>query len=433
MFDYLFKNATVVTQDKEGIISNGYVGVLGGTIEYVGNQKPEKQAKTEIDCKNKVLIPGLVNTHCHSAMSLLKGFADDLTLEKWYFEKILPTEATFTKEMVYAGSTLAFAEMIANGITCVADMYFHLGVIAKSACEVGIKANLCNALVDFDEQNFVLENDRSYKDSIEVLEQFHREKSGGLVVLDAGIHDENTTHPKVWKAAIEFAQKYSLNMQMHLSETKKNHDDCIARRGKTPAEVFEEYGVFEIPTLAAHCIHLSENDIDIFAKRGVSVAFNPMSNLKLTDGILNADRLLNRGINVAFGTDGAGSNNNLDIFAEMKTGTILQKELAHDPTVFPAKTAFGCATSNGTKAVFRQNETGAIKQGLSADIVLVDFNKPSLTPSYDVCSSLVYSARGSDVCLTMVNGKILYKDGNYLTIDIEKLLHEVNEISKKIK
>ncbi len=431
MFDYLFSGGTILTMDNDNIIKQGFIGVTGQTIEYVGAVRPTKLAKTEIDCKNKVLLPGLINTHCHSAMSLVRSFADDLTLEQWYFDKILPTEASFTRKMVYAGANLAIAEMIANGITCFADMYFYLGEVAKAATETGIRANLCNALVDFDEQNFVLENDRSYKDSIEVLEQFHQDKSGGLVVLDAGIHDEYTTHPKVWRAAIDFANKHSVNFHIHLSETEKNHNDCIARRGKTPAQVFFEHGVFDIPCLAAHCIHLSQNDIDILSEKKVSVAFNAISNLKLTDGILNAHQLIQRGVNVSFGTDGAGSNNNIDLLAEIKTGTLLQKELAHDPTVFPAKTAINCATKNAAKAL-KRDSIGTIREGYLADIIAIDFNKPSLVPSYDPVSSIVYSARGSDVCLTMVNGKILYQDGNYTTIDIEKVLFQANEIASGI-
>lgn len=420
--DTLFKNVRAITMDESRpLLERGYVGVKGRDIVYIGSRAPDESAKRTVDCSRRLMLPGLVNAHCHIAATAMRGWADDMALEPWLFEKIFPAEGRLDREAVRISSLVGMAELIRNGVTTSADMYFYIAETAAAALECGLNLNTCNALVALDDDNAVFEKDRSYTDFVETLGDFHM-ANGGQIRLDASIHGEYTSGPRGWAFETQLARRYGLRMQLHLSETKKEHDGCVERRGVTPAAALAEHGVFDIPTTAAHCVWLSGGDVELLAQKGVSAVYNPISNLKLASGVADVEALRRGGVNVALGADGASSNNSYDLFAELKIGALLQKNLAGDPKALLASEALRLATVNGARALGREKETGALRAGMRADIILLDLDSPSLAPCYDPYSAAVYSARGGDVRFTMANGRVLY-DGEWKTIDVERALH----------
>ncbi|MDO4565746.1 MAG: amidohydrolase [Oscillospiraceae bacterium] len=429
--DYLFKKVRAITMDEGAPqLENAFVGVSGGDIVYISSEEPKERALKTINCEGKLMLPGFINAHCHIAAVSMRGYADDMALHPWLYEKIFPAEARLDRRAVRASSLLGMAELIRNGVTTSADMYFHIAETAAAALECGLNLNTCNALVEFDDENADFAKDRSYTDSLEVLRDYHM-AAGGQIRLDASIHAEYTSGPRGWAFEVEFAQKHGFGMQLHLSETEREQRECLERRGKTPAAALDEYGVFDLRCAAAHCVWLSEQDRALLAEKGVAAVYNPVSNLKLASGIADISALKRAGVRVALGTDGASSNNSYDLISEMKTGALLQKALSGSPETLPAREALKMATVEGAYALGREKERGSIKTGLRADLILLDMNSPSLAPCYDPCSAAVYSARGADVCFTMANGKVLY-DGELRTIDLERVIYEVNSYVKPL-
>lgn len=431
MLDTLFVKADILTMDDaRPVLRGGFVGVKAGKIVYVGDHKPPEDAKREIDCAKKALMPGLINTHAHTAMCVMRGYADDYTLQEWLFDRVFPVEARLDERAVLAGARLGFAEMLRTGTTSVSDMYYFQTAVAELALEVGIRASLCNAVVALG-SGFDYENDRSTQETRALIADYHG-AGGGRIRADVSIHAEYTSPPEVWRRVAELGQKHGLNMHVHLSETKKEHDDCVQKYGKTPARRFAENGVFDLKTIAAHCVWVSGDDMDLFARHGVSCAHNPVSNLKLASGIAPVREMLSRGVNVSLGTDGCCSNNTHDLFEEIKLAALLAKGTALDPTAMPAYQALKLATVNGARAQGRENEVGRIKEGLEADIILVDLGSPMTQPYYSPESAVVYSATGERVCLTMVQGKVLCENGAFTTIDLERAYDEVERHAVKL-
>jgi 5-methylthioadenosine/S-adenosylhomocysteine deaminase len=428
----LFKNVTAVLAAEAAgtVLSNAYIGIDGGKITYVGTTPPEEkhppsadgtlfcergQAQTVIDGTNKVLMPGIVNAHTHLPMVLLRGFADDMDLQTWLFQHIFPAEDKMTEETVYTGMQLALMECIASGTVSVTEMYFFPWHTARAIAESGMNANICRVFMGD-------ETDRQMKESLDLIERFHRHDNGRIRV-DACVHAEYTSLPSVWETAAQLARDKNLRMQVHVSETAFEHNECVSRHGLTPVAVLDKHGLFSVPAAAAHCVHVTDEDIDILAARGATAVHNPVSNLKLNSGTARVRAMRDKGLNVALGTDGCASNNSHDMFEEMKTAAIL----ASGEAPLTAAGALRMATRNGAVSQGRAGETGVISEGMDADLILLDFGRPHLTPLHNPVSSLVYSARGSDVVLTMVRGKVLYKDGEFLTIDREKVLYEARK------
>ncbi len=395
----LFKNITVVTMDDEaGVIENGFVATKGGRIEYVGTEEPAGQFETVIDGRGKVLMPGLINTHSHLAMTLLRGYADDMNLQDWLYNKIFPFEDKLTAEDIIEGSKIGIDEMLAGGTTCFSDMYFFQAETGRVAAEKGIRAALSDC-VNFD----------GYDRKVKLMEAMAEEfKDNDLISFTFSPHAIYTCTFELLKKCGEYAKSHNMPIHTHLAETQKEFDDCMAEHGMTPTEYMESTGLFENPTIAAHCVAMTDRDLEILKKHNVSVAHNPISNLKLASGVAAVPKMLEMGINVALGTDGASSNNSLDMFEEMKTAALIHKGVSLDPTVVDAYTVLKMATVNGARALGFK-DLGAIKQGFLADMIILDFNTPHLMPLHNVLSSLVYSAKCSDVEYTMVNGKIVYK------------------------
>jgi len=423
--DILFKNATVVTMNPAApILKNTDVGIIGRKITFAPPATPPKRT---IDCTNKVLMPGMYNCHAHAAMTMFRGYANDLNLEDWLFNYIFPAERKWTPQLIHTGTTLAAAEMIASGTISFSDMYFFMDVVAQVADEAGMMANVSNAVIGFDKDTYDFHKDNVYDQTLRAIERYHN-KGDGRIKIDASIHGVYTSHPPAWKQVMDFTHKHGLNMHVHLSETKTEHENCITTYGKTPAQVFCEHGILDVPCVAAHGVWITEADMEILAEKNVTVAHNPISNLKLASGLAPIVKMREKGINVALGTDGVSSNNSHDLFEEMKMASILQKYATGDPTAMPAPEALVMATVAGAKAQGR--DSGLLDEGYDADMLLMDFNNPRQTVCYDPQLNLVYSASGRDVEMTICRGRVLYEKGEFKTIDIEKTLHDAREAQK---
>ena len=430
--DILFQNANVITMcDERPVLKNACVGVKDGRIVYVGEQAPEENAKRVIDCRNKILMPGLVNAHAHTAMCLMRGYADDYTLQTWLYDKVFPVEARLDEKAILAGTKLGFAEMLRTGTTSASDMYFRQPSVAKAAIDYGIRLNLSNAVLAFDPATYDPAKDRAVQETLSLISDFHG-AGNGRIRADAAIHAEYTSYPEVWEFVTDFALKNDLCLHVHISETKREHEECLARRGVTPTKALFDAGVMRAKVLAAHGVWLEDEDMDILAANGASVASCPVSNLKLGSGIARLSEMKRRGVNVALGTDGCCSNNTHDLFEEIKFAALLQKGVSGDPTAVTASETLKMATVGGAKAQGREKEIGCIKEGFEADIILIDTDTPMLRPVYDPVSTAAYAATGRDVCLTMVQGRILYENGSFTTIDVEEAIREVEEYAVPI-
>ena len=420
----LLKNATIVTMDKQNpVLQNANLGISGRKITLLSTSSDEQNADRIIDCTGKVIMPGLYNCHSHAAMTMFRGYANDLNLEDWLFNHILPAERKWTPKLIKTATTLAVAEMIAGGTVSFTDMYYFMDTVADVAFETGMLANVSNAVVGPDKDTYDFHKDNVYGQTIKAIEKYHN-KEDGRVKIDASIHGVYTSHPPAWEQVMEFTHKHGLDMHVHLSETRTEHEGCIKTYGKTPTRVFCDHGVFDVRTLAAHGTWVTDEDIAILAEKGVTVAHNPLSNLKLASGLAPVCKMTKAGVNVAIGTDSVSSNNSHNLFEEIKMASLLQKYATNDPTAMPAYSTLELATTNGAIAQGREHESGKIKEGYDADIIMIDFNNPRQTVCYDPILNLAYSTSDKDVEMTMVRGKILYAKGKYTTIDIEKTLHD---------
>ena len=428
--ELLFKDIMAIPMVTDQILYNTCVGIDKGKICYIGDYAPELAADRVIEGSDKILLPGLYNCHAHTPMSLLRGYASDLNLHDWLFNYINPAEQKFTPDMVYAGALISAAEMISNGIIAFSDMYFLLGAIAETVYESGMKANLSNGMIALS-SDFDYFKDRSYTETEYLLNKYHN-RGDKRIKADVSIHAEYTSFDRAWRQAAEYAKENNLIMHMHLSETRAEHENCIRKYGITPTQMFNTHHIFDVKTIAAHCVWLEAADIEILRDRGVTVIHNPVSNLKLSSGIAPICSFIKSGLNVALGTDGPASNNTQDLFADLKTASILQKYYTGDPTFLPAYEALKLITVNGAKAQGREQESGQIALGMDADIIMLDLHNPRQTAFIDPIASVVYSCTGRDVELTMCRGRILYEKGEYKTIDIEKALSEARQAVNKL-
>lgn len=429
-YDTLFENATILTMVDERPLIEGAVGVKEGRIALVGALPNGAEAKRRINCSGQILMPGLINAHAHTPMSLLRGYADDYPLKSWLFDKVFPAEARLNERAVLAGARLGFAEQLCTGTTSISDMYFYEPAIAKLALETGIRASLCNAVLALS-PDWSPETDRAMQETEVLIRDFHG-AGDDLIRAEVSIHAEYTSSPRVWRMLAALAQKRGLGMQVHLSETRAEHEEAKERNGgKTAAMALAEQGVFEGRTTAAHCVWLEEEDMALLAEKGVSAAHCPVSNLKLGSGIANVTAMRRAGIIVALGTDGCCSNNTHDLFEEVKLAALLAKGKELDPTVLSAYEALKMATVNGAKAQGR-TDIGQVAEGMRADLILLDLNHPTTRPGYEPYGTVVYSATGRSVRMSMVQGRILYENGQFTTIDIEKAYAEVERYAKPL-
>ncbi len=404
------------------------VSITDDTISYVGSEPPKANYDRVIDGKGNLLFSGFYNSHCHAAMSLFRGYGEDLPLDRWLNEKIFPAEDKLTERSVYAGTMLSIAEMLSGGIVSFSDMYMFEDVVARAAIESGIKANLARSIVSFDENEDPKESHR-FIEAAQLAREYHLAENG-RIRIDLSVHAEYTNTEKMCRAVAEYAKAHSLGIQMHISETEKEHEECKIRRGgRTPIAFARDTGLLDSPFCAAHCVYVSDGDMDIMCEKGVYVSHNPVSNLKLASGVMPLEKMLSRGVFVSLGTDGSASNNNLDIFKELKLAAILHKGVNRKADATDAHTVCRMATIGGAMAQGR-TDCGKIEVGKKADLILIDMDSLHNIPSYGYETTVAYNADASDVKMTMVDGKILYENGEYTTIDIEKLKYEAKDVIK---
>ena len=427
--DLLFSGVTIVTLDEAMHVHfGGYLGVTGTKISYISKDPPPQAPEKIMDATGMVLMPGLINCHTHLAMSLLRGCAEDCGLSRWLSDYVLPREDRLDARAARAGVMLSLAECLRFGITSVSDLYSFPDVTAGAVAEVGIKANIAPSLTLFadESEDFDFDKDPACRHLQELVERWHG-YDGGRIRVDAGIHAPYTSHYKLWEPLSAYAKEMGLRVQVHLSETAGEESECQERCGLTATQLLDCHRVFDVPGTAAHCIRLSREDMGLLARQGVSAVHCPVSNLKLVSGMAPVADMVKAGMNVALGTDSAASNNNLDLFEEMKTAALIAKLKAEDPAALPPQALVMMATVCGARAQGREAECGMLKVGMDADLILVDFTAPHLMPCHDVWSSLVYGVRGSDVALTMVRGKILYAGGKFTTIDLDDVVREMRD------
>ena len=360
------------------------------------NQATEKS-------NNRLVLPGLMNCHGHTAMTLVRGLGGGLPLQRWLEEAIFPVEAKMRPEDVYAGAAWGVREMLAGGTTSVADMYDFPGDCARAFAEGGMKARVCRVGLGFvpGRLNDCIEFTRSFNSS-------HAPHPSSLVAADLCIHSEYLTDEAFCRGLAEANKELKRPLHVHVSETEKEHNECIARHGKTPIAYLAETGLLDHGGYAAHCVWCTDDDFRIMAEKGVSLIHNPTSNMKLGSGFARVPRAMELGVNVALGTDGCASNDNLDLFEEMHIASLIHKGLAKDPTVLSAWDVVDMATVNGAKAL-GLSDTGEIAVGKKADLCVVDLDKPHLTPCLDIPNLVVNSMHASDVAETWVDGKMVYK------------------------
>lgn len=401
----------VTNEEHIPFINDAEILIDGSLIVYAGKRAdaPAFEADEVIDGQGALAMPGLCNMHTHTPMTLLRSIGSDLPLDRWLNDAIFPVEKHLTDDAVRAGTDLGIMEMLQYGTTSFNDMYMHMDMEAEAVRDSGMRALLGHGVVDFDEScSDLLPN-------IALIEKWNHAADDRIRVSLAP-HSEGATTRKVMEKIREAAETYHVPVHVHVSETKLDYDGSLERRGLTPPQYLEELGLLSYPVLAAHCVWFTDEDIELFARRGAVILHNPISNLKLASGVAPIAKMLKDGCKVALGTDGVASNNNLNLWEEIKLMPMLQKGTTLDPTVVSPAQTIAAATSVGAQALGYSN-LGLLKEGYLADLILLDVNGAHMTPCNDFESNLVYSAQGSDVCLTMVHGKVLYRNGEYTTLN----------------
>lgn len=418
-------NAMILTVDScDRFYANGRIVIRDHVIEEIGPSEQIASRGRTVDMSGRLLMPGLINTHTHSPSVLFRGLKDDTYFRDWLEHYMWPAEKHLNAQRVQAGSRLAYLEFLLNGMTTNVDMWYFGDSVARAASESGLRSLLAVGIFSFPTP----QSDHSLEDAEDILE---RAKGGdlsgdafGRVVPCIGPHDVYSTTPELLSACEKLASRYNAFVHMHLSETQGDNEEVLRRFGRRPAEIVEAAGLMEHPCLFAHCNHLSDSDREIFARHGAAVSFNPVTNLKLCEGILPIPDLRRRGITVGVGTDGAQSNNSLDLVSDMKTGLIVQKYQVDDPAVLTARDAVRMMTIDGAKAIHMDDRIGSLETGKRADIIGIDMTQPGMTPllrmdAEHVCSHVVYASR--KVTDVLVDGEFLLRDGRCLRVDPEEV------------
>lgn len=430
----LIEGIDILTGDvSTEYIKNADIGIEDSIISFIAPSgqgpldfKPDKK----ISGKLKLAMPGLVNAHTHCAMTLMRNAADDLPLHKWLFDKIFPIEDKLTDDDVYWGTVLATVEMLRSGTTSFADMYLHMEAAAKAVADSKMRVNLSKSPLEFHSEEGLTAIDK-----FDEFKQYHGKWDGsenGKIKVYMEVHSTYLFDKESLKRSSEMAKEIGTGIHIHISETEKEVRDSFGQYGKSPVEICEETGIFDVPVIGAHLVHVSDDDIRILKKYRINAAHNPTSNLKLGSGIARVPEMLKAGVNIALGTDGTASNNNLNMFEEMHLAALIHKGAAKNPELVTAKQAFMMGTANGAVAIGFGNEAGVIKEGMKADIVLLDIDKPHLCPMHDPHSAVVYSAQGSDVDTVIVDGEILMENRELKHIDEERVKFEANARAKRL-
>jgi 5-methylthioadenosine/S-adenosylhomocysteine deaminase len=430
--DILVINGTLLTLDANHTeIVDGAVAISQDTITAVGsaNGFSDWSAARVVDAGGGIIMPGLINTHTHAAMTCFRGLADDLQLMNWLNEHIFPAEAKLDDQKVYLGTLLACAEMIMSGTTCFCDMYLFEDAVARAASEAGMRAVVGEVLYDFDSPNYG-PIEKGFEYTQKLIDAW---RADPLVTIAVEPHSTYLCAPELLRKAFQLTQSLRLPLVIHLAESKSEVDQIKERYGRTPVEHLAELGILAPNVLACHCVELTENDIHLLQRFDVKVAHNAESNMKLASGVAPIPELLDKGICVGLGTDGCASNNNLDLFLEMDTVAKLHKARTLDPTTMDALSVLKMATIQAARALGLDHLIGSLEAGKKADLIIIDTNKPHLTPMYSPVSHLVYAAMGSDVATTIINGRVVMENGSLNTMDLRKVMDDVNQIAKELK
>ena len=424
--DTLITNVTAVTMTPGTEVLFGVnLGITDGKIEFISKKVPEEMPKTIIEGTGMVAMPGLINCHTHLATSVLRCFTDDLT-NKEDLEALLQKEAKMDSRSAKAAALLSIAECLRFGVTSVSDLYYYPNATAQAVAESGIKANLALSSYRYIDQNeeFDFETDEQCRELQKVVDKWHG-YDNGRIKIDAGIFAEYTSNYPLWESLAGYASEKGLGMQLHLSETRNEVDSCLDRTGMTPGELLACHRLFAVPATASGCAFLEPEEAKMLGKKKVSAVALPLSAAKNGQPCAPITDLVKAGMNVALGTDGAIQAGNLDMFEVMRGAAMSVRASKGDPSALPSSAALMMATFCGAQAQGRAQECGMLKEGMDADLVLVDFTAPHLMPCHNVLTGLVYAAKGGDVAMTMVRGKILYQNGRFPTINLNAVVEEL--------
>ena len=424
-------NAKILTMENDQILK-GEIWIQNERILYVGDgsdtgavsQRLQLQNISwdrEIDCEGNLLMPGFKNAHTHSAMTVLRSYADDMPLQDWLNKQIFPVEAKMDGEMIYHLTKLAILEYLTSGITSIFDMYLTPETIADACVDMGMRCVQVSGVNNFSQ-------------SVELTEQMYQKLNGKHPLLSyfIGFHAEYTCSKELLEQIAELARKYQATVYAHISETASEVEECQKRYGMTPPEFLDSLGMFQYGGGGYHCVHMTDEDMELFAKRNLSVVTNPGSNTKLASGIAPISEYLKRGINVAIGTDGPASNNCLDMFREMFLVTGLAKLREKDASAVDAYEVLKMATVNGAKAM-NLKDADVLAEGKLADIIMIDLHQPNMQPIHNIPKNIVYSGSKQNIKMTMIHGQILYENGRFADfIDADAIYTKANEIKEKI-
>jgi 5-methylthioadenosine/S-adenosylhomocysteine deaminase len=432
--DLFIKNGLVVTMDDRlNIYHPGALAIGGDSIVAVGREEDlaplALKAKEVLDAGGGAVLPGLINTHTHAAMTLLRGLADDLPLMDWLENHIFPAERQMTGEWVYWGTLLACAEMILSGTTTFCDMYLFEAEAARAAREAGMRALVGEVLYDFPSPNYgPLEKGFEY--TRDLIRQY---RDDPLISVAVEPHTPFTCAPELLLRAKGLSAETGAPLIIHLAETRTEAEQILKRYGVSPTQHLACLGLLDEHLIAVHCVVLSAADRNTLAAAGVKVAHCPESNMKLASGVAPVVELLRRGVSVGLGTDGCASNNNLDLFQEMDSAAKLHKVHLLDPTVMDARTVFRMATRGGARVLGLESRVGSLEAGKKADLLILNLDQPHLTPLYNIYSHLVYAARGADVTRVIINGRTVMKDRELVTLDLKEILFRANQFAEMLR
>lgn len=420
----LLKGGEVITvNENSDVYTGGCVGITDGKIDYAGPYKEglEDRYDKVYDCRGKAVMPGFVNCHNHASMVLFRNYADDLKLMDWLFKKIFPLEDKLDDDMTYWASSLAIMEMIKGGTAAFCDMYFFMESTAKAVCESGIRAALSRGLSGESGDDM----DYRLKENIELYQKYNNACGGKLKIM-LGPHSVFTCSKPYLEKVGRVSREYGIPIHVHISETKDEVKGCREKYGISPVKLLYDADILKESTVAAHCVVVDDDDIGMLKEKEVNVVHNPNSNMKLASGIAPVTRMMESGINVCIGTDGASSNNNLDMLEEMHSAALLQKVATCDPLALPSFEALKMATSSGATALALP-DVGLLKAGMKADLILVDFHRPHLYPQHDLIAHLVYAAQSADVDTVIIHGEVVMEGRRVLTMDEEEVMLEAQQ------
>ncbi len=429
MGSLLIKNVDVITLDERGrVIRSTNIAIADGCIKAIGDVPSEFVADEVIDGTNHVAMPGFFNAHAHASMTLVRGWAEDLPLDRWLNERIWVAESALKEEDVYWGAALAACEMIRSGTVAFADHYFWMDRVAEVVERSGMKALLAWCIFGLGPEQEI--GGITLERTVDFVQRWQGAADGRIRTI-LGPHSPYICPSDFLKRVAETAAKLNVGIHIHLAESQEQFDNSLARYGRTPIAYLDSLGLFDVPVIAAHCIYLTEEDMDILASKGVHVVQCPKTHMKMGMGTTPVPELLSRGVNVALGTDGPASNNDLDMLEVTRLAALSQKFGHRDPKVMSSREVLHLATRNGALAMGFEG-SGVLEAGRPADLILFDFDKPHLRPRHDLMANIVHSARAGDISHVIVDGQLLLRDGELLTLDEERILYEAERRAFRI-